>query len=79
VRHLRQKHRAKLAGADQCDANRLAGRKAGAEEAMKVHERNPIGLKRVPDAVQRETLRRRAGTDDSDKRAQAPAQQRIIS
>jgi hypothetical protein len=46
---------------------------------MKVHERNPIGLKRVPDAVQRETLRRRAGTDDGDKRAQAPAQQRIIS
>ena len=39
VRHLRQKHRAEFSGADQRDANRLAGRKAGVEEAMKVHER----------------------------------------
>jgi hypothetical protein len=69
VWHLRQEHRAEFSGADQRDANRLAGRKAGAEEAVKVHERNPIGLRHVPDAVQRETLRRRAGTDDSDKRA----------
>src|SRR5215212_9282583 len=41
VRHLRQKHRAEFSGADQRDADRLAGRKAGVEEAMKVHGRNP--------------------------------------
>ncbi len=41
MRHLRQEHRAEFSGADQRDANRLAGRKAGVEEAMKVHEKNP--------------------------------------
>ncbi|HEY3147799.1 MAG TPA: hypothetical protein VGJ75_15685, partial [Dongiaceae bacterium] len=35
-------HRAEFSGADQRDANRLAGCKASVEEAMKVHERNPI-------------------------------------
>jgi hypothetical protein len=38
MRHLRQEHRAEFSGANQCDANRLAGRKAGVEEVMKVHE-----------------------------------------
>ena len=37
VRHLRQKHRAELAGADQRDANRFAGRAAGVEEMGEVH------------------------------------------
>ena len=37
VRHLRQKHRAEFAGADQRDANRFAGSAAGVEEVMKVH------------------------------------------
>ena len=53
VRHLRQEHRAEFSGADQRDANRLAGRKAGVEEAMKVHERMSDRSRRVPDAVQR--------------------------
>ena len=53
VRHLRQEHRAEFSGADQCDANRLAGRKAGVEEAMKVHGKCPLRIRRVPDAVQR--------------------------
>ncbi len=38
VRYLRQKHRAEFSGTDQRDANRLAGRMAGVEEAVKVHE-----------------------------------------
>ena len=38
MRYLGQKHRAKFSGADQRDANRLAGRKTGVEETMKVHE-----------------------------------------
>ena len=42
VRHLRQEHRAEFSGADQRDANRLAGRSAGVEEVMKVHEEDPI-------------------------------------
>src|SRR5882724_52440 len=37
MRHLRQEHRAELAGADQRDADRLAGGVAGGEEAIKVH------------------------------------------
>ena len=37
VRHLRQKHRAELAGADQGDADGFSGRKAGVEQMMQVH------------------------------------------
>ncbi len=37
VRHLRQKHRAEFAGADQRDTDRLAGGRAGLEEAEEVH------------------------------------------
>ncbi len=37
VRHLRQKHRAELAGADQRDADGLAGGGAGLEEVGEVH------------------------------------------
>ncbi len=37
VRHLRQKHRAELAGTDQRDTDRLAGGRAGLEEAEEVH------------------------------------------
>jgi hypothetical protein len=37
VRHLGQKHRAELAGADQRHANRFAGSDAGVEEVMQVH------------------------------------------
>ena len=37
VRHLRQEHRAELAGADQRHADRLTGRAAGVEQTMKVH------------------------------------------
>ena len=45
VRHLRQEHRAEFAGADQRDANRLAGRVAGVEEAMRGSwENDPIEL-----------------------------------
>jgi hypothetical protein len=39
MRHLRQEHRTEFSGADQRDANRLSGRKAGVEETMKVHGR----------------------------------------
>jgi hypothetical protein len=69
MRYLRQEHRAEFSGADQRDADRLAGCKPGVEEAMKVHGRNPIGLMRVPDAVQRETLLRRAGTQAAGMKA----------
>ncbi len=37
VRHLRQKHRAELPGADQGDTDRFAGGRAGLEEAVEVH------------------------------------------
>ena len=37
VRHLRQEHRAELAGADQRDADGFAGGVAGGEEAVEVH------------------------------------------
>ena len=37
VRHLRQKHRAEFAGADQGDADGFSGRKAGVEQMMQVH------------------------------------------
>ena len=37
MRHLRQKHRAEFSGADQRDTNRLAGGRAGLEEAEEVH------------------------------------------
>jgi hypothetical protein len=67
MRHLRQEHRAELAGADQRDADRLAGLMAGVEKAKKVHGSDPFAIRRVPDAVQRETLRRRAGTNGDDK------------
>ncbi len=36
-RHLRQKHRAEFAGADQPDAHRLAGLDARGEEGLQVH------------------------------------------
>ncbi len=50
VRHLRQEHRAELAGADQRDANRLAGREAGVEEVMKVHGGFQIAESVIPGA-----------------------------
>ena len=37
MRHLRQEHRAELAGADQRDTDRLAGGAAGVEEMMEIH------------------------------------------
>ena len=39
VRHLRQKHRAELAGTDQRDVNGFAGREADVEQVRKVHAR----------------------------------------
>jgi hypothetical protein len=53
MRHLRQEHRAELAGADQGDADGLAGGVALGEQVMEVHERFRFGVLRVPDAVQR--------------------------
>jgi hypothetical protein len=45
MRHLRQKHRAEFAGADQCDTNGLSRRVAGLQEMMEVHGgRNPIDV-----------------------------------
>ena len=44
VRHLGEEHRAELAGADQRDANRFAGRVAGVEEVGEVHGRYPVVL-----------------------------------
>src|SRR6266567_1738488 len=46
MRHLRQKHRAELAGADQRDVNRFSGLAAGVEQTMKVHGGDPIRLSR---------------------------------
>src|SRR5258708_37351953 len=37
MRHLRQEHRAELAGADQRDTDRLAGGAAGVEGMMEIH------------------------------------------
>jgi hypothetical protein len=62
MRHLRQETSSRISGADQRDANRLAGRKAGVEEAVKVHGDVRSELGRVPDAMQRATRRRRVGT-----------------
>ena len=44
VRHLGEEHRAELAGADQRDPNRFAGRVAGVEEVGEVHGRSDSSI-----------------------------------